>query len=216
MAIEASFIVTEGEFPLAEVFSKFPAAQIELDRVVPTSEAIVPYFWLRESDISEIEMAGIEHPGIADLRVIDDVDGEVLVRIDWDFDHESILTAIVETDVFLVSAIGRENQWTFDLRGDDQKAVSEFQSYCHDNGFPVELVQLHALSPLRTEGRTDLTKAQREALTLAYARGYYDTPREATQEAVAEELGITRQALASRLRRGTRRLIARSLVDSPD
>lgn len=216
MAVEASFVTTGGEFPLAEVFSKFPAAQIELDRVVPTDEVIVPYFWLRDVDSSQVGMRGIEHPGIDDLRIIDDVDGEVLVRIDWDFDHESILTAIVETDVFLVSAIGQENRWTFDLRGEDQQAVSAFQSYCLDNGIPVELVQLHALSPLHADGGIDLTKAQRDALTLAYARGYYDTPREATQEDIAEELGISRQALASRLRRGTRRLITRSVIGPAD
>ncbi|WP_114578754.1 helix-turn-helix domain-containing protein [Saliphagus sp. LR7] len=212
MAIEATFVATEGEFPLAEVFSKFPTSRIELDRVVPTNEVIIPYFWLHSLDGDGIEMSGIEHPGIAALSVIDDVDGEVLVRIDWDFDYESILTGILETDVELVSAIGQEGKWTFELRADDQGAVSEFQAYCTDREIPVELVELHALSPMHSGDEYDLTEAQREALTVAYSSGYYDSPRTASQEEVAEELGITRQSLASRLQRGTRRLIASTLV----
>lgn len=216
MAIEATFVVMENEFPLAEVFSKFPSSRIELDRVVPTNDVIIPYFWLDNLDGDDIEMSGIEHPGITDLSIIDDVDGEVLVRIEWDFEYESILTGILDTDVELVSAIGQESKWTFELRADDQQALSEFQSYCTERGIPVELVQLHALSPMHSGNEYDLTEAQREALTLAYSSGYYDSPRSASQEEVAEELEITRQALGSRLQRGTRRLIASTLVRPPE
>lgn len=215
MAIEASFTATEGEFPLAAIFSELPAAEIELDRVVPTNEVIIPYFWVRDADIAMIELSEIDHPGLHDIHVVDTVDGEAFVRIDWDFDYESVLSAILETDVTLISAIGKQDRWIFEIRGDDQQTVSEFQSYCRKNGIPIELTQLHALSPMHLNTQYDLTRAQREALTLAYSRGYYDSPREATQQDIADELGITRQALASRLQRGTRRLIASTLI-SPD
>lgn len=218
MAIEASFTTTTGDFPLAEVFSKFPAGKIELDRVVPTSEneCIIPYFWLHGVETTEINIKDVEHPGINAIRVVDDVEGEMFVRIDWDFEYESVLTGIVETGIELLSAIGKEDKWTFEVRAEDQQAVSDFQSYCRNNGIPIELTQLHALSPLHSKSEYDLTEAQREALTLLYVRGYFDSPREVTQEEVADELGITRQALASRLQRGMRRLIASTLIGSPD
>jgi len=47
-----------------------------------------------------------------------------------------------------------------------------------------------------------LTDPQREALVLAYERGYFNSPREVTMEELGAELGITQQAVASRLRRG--------------
>ncbi|MCU4744231.1 bacterio-opsin activator domain-containing protein [Natronoglomus mannanivorans] len=216
MAIEASFTTTSDDFPLAEVFSKFPAGKIELDRVVPTNDFISPYFWLEGADEVEINMEGIEHPGISDLHVVDDVGGEVLVRIDWDFEYESVLSAVLETDIELRSAVGKEDKWTFEVRAEDQEGISDFHDYCQDNHIPMELTQLHALSPLHSQKEYDLTDTQREALTLLYARGYFDSPREATQEEVADELGITRQALASRLQRGMRRLIASTVIDSPE
>lgn len=216
MAIEATFVTTEGDFPLSEVFSKFPSSEIELDRVVPTNDTIIPYFWLRNFKSEDIEMKGIEHPGIISLRVIDDVDGEVLVRIEWESEYKNIITAILETDVELISAIGQENNWTFELRSKDQQGVSDFQSYCHQWDIPVKLNQLHALSPLHSGQEYDLTEAQREALTLAYSKGYYNSPREVKQEEIAEELEITRQAVASRLQRGTRRLIASTLIRPTD
>lgn len=216
MAVEASFTTTMDDFPLARVFSKFPAGKIELDRVVPTTEYIIPYFWLSDVDVTEINMEGVEHPGIKALRVVDVVEGEALIRIDWDHEYESVISAVLETDVELRSAVGKEDKWTFEIRAEDQQAISDFYAYCQNNDIPIELAQLHALSPLHSQREYDLTDAQLEAITLLYARGYFDSPREATQEEVADELGITRQALASRLQRGMRRLIASTVIGSPE
>lgn len=212
MAFEASFTITKEEFPLSAVFSEFPASEIELDRVVPTNKAIIPYFWVREADVEDISMKKIEHPGINDIRVVDEVGGEAFIRIDWDFEYESVLTAILETYVNLISAVGTEDQWTFELRADTHQALSDFQSYCRDNDIPIELTRLHSISPLESGREYDLTDAQRMALNIAYDFGYYDSPRHASQEDIAEQLGISPQAVASRLRRGTRRLITSTLV----
>lgn len=103
MALEASFTTTEDEFPLAAVFDDFPDAQIELDRVVPTNDAIVPYFWVADAGVTEIGMGTVSHSGINDIRVIDTAGEDAFIRIDWDFGYESILTAILETDATLIS-----------------------------------------------------------------------------------------------------------------
>lgn len=212
MAIEATFSATDGEFPLAAVFSEFPAAEIELDRVVPTDEFVVPYFWVRDVELEKITMENVTHPGIRDVRIVDNVEGAAFIRIDWDLEFESILTAIIETNVNLTSAIGRKNQWSFEFRADSQQDLADFQSYCRDHDIPLELTKLHTLSPLESGQEYDLTDAQREAMTVAFRMGYYDSPREATRQDVADELGISPQAVGSRLQRGTRRLISSTLM----
>ncbi|WP_313692294.1 helix-turn-helix domain-containing protein [Halorarum halobium] len=212
MAIEATFTATDGEFPLAAVFSEFPAAEIELDRVVPTDEFLIPYFWVRDIEIENISMENVAHPGIHDIRVVDTVDGAAFLRIDWDLAYESVLTAIIETNVTLISALGSQTQWSFEFRAESQQDLADFQSYCRDHDIPLELTKLHALSPLASGQEYDLTDAQREAMTVAYTLGYFESPREATRQDVANELGISPQAVGSRLQRGTRRLIASTLM----
>ncbi len=140
----------------------------------------------------------------------------MLVRIDWNLDHESVLTAIVNTDVTLLSGLGDAENWTFEVRSSDQKNVSAFQTYCHGNDVPIKLSQLHALSPLELDREYDLTDGQRKALVLAYSRGYFDSPRDATQDDLADELDISRQAVSSRLQRGLRRLVASTLITSQE
>lgn len=212
MAIEASFTVEQPEFPLNAVFKELPDASIELDRVVPTTDAVVPYFWIYSENISELSADLHSDEGVNEFKVIDELEAQMLVRIDWNLDHESVLTAIVNTDVTLLSGLGDEENWTFEVRSSDQKKVSEFQTYCRENDLPIKLTQLHALSPLESDREYDLTEGQRKALILAYSRGYFDSPRDAAQADLADELDISRQAVSSRLQRGLRRLVASTLV----
>ncbi len=216
MAIEASFTLDTPEFPLSTVFEELPDATIELDRVVPTSDAVIPYFWIYAENIEKLTTDLSGDKGVDKLKVIDKVEGQLLVRIDCNLDHPSVLTAIVHTDVTLLSGIGDAENWTFEVRSRDHKTASEFQSYCIDNGIPVELTQLHALSSLKSDREYDLTEGQRTALVLAYSRGYFDSPRDATQDDLADELDITRQAVSSRLQRGLRRLVASTLITSQE
>lgn len=212
MAIEASFTIEQADFPLSAVFENLPEATIELDRVVPTSNAVIPYFWIYADDTANLTTDLSEDIGVDQVKIIDEVEDQIFVRIDWNLDHESVLTAIVNTDVTLLSGIGNNEQWTFEVRASAQEEISEFQTYCHDRDIPLQLTQLHALASLDSDREFDLTEGQQQALVLAYSRGYFDSPRDATQEDLADELEITRQAVSSRLQRGIRRLVASTLI----
>jgi len=212
MAIEASLTIDQSEFPLSGIFEELPDATVELDRVVPTDDAVIPYFWIHAEEIDGFQTDLADDAGVRDATIIDEVEDQIFLRIEWDLSRESVLTAMVDTPVTLISGIGDESRWTFEVRGADQEGVSEFQTYCRERDIPNELVELHALSSLRSDREYDLTEGQQRAMVLAYTRGYFDSPREATQRELADELGISHQAVSSRLQRGTRRLVASTLV----
>lgn len=216
MSIEASFTTQRTEFPLETVFQQLDDATIELDRVVPTGAAVAPYFWISADDTGELTPDLSADEGVDEVTVIDQVDEQMFVCVDWNLDHESVLTAIVNTDVTLLSGIGDQEQWTFAVRASEQRQLSEFQTYCREHDIPIELTELHAVSSLRSDREFDLTDGQREALVMAYSRGYFDSPRDATQDDLAEDLGITRQAVSSRLQRGIRRLVADTVIGAAD
>lgn len=73
---------------------------------------------------------------------------------------------------------------------------------------------MHALLPVETAADAAITEAQEEALVLAYDREYFDSPREVTLEELADELGISQQAVASRLRRGLRGVLGTALSET--
>ena len=132
--------------------------------------------------------------------------------MEWEPEAEGILKAIADTNVSLLSAVGTSEEWRFEVRAEVTADISAFQSKCREYDVPVELVGVHTLTPMRSGAEYDLTETQREALLLAWERGFYQSPREATLDEIAEELGITGQSFGSRLRRGTHRLIGSTLV----
>jgi len=212
MAIEASFTIDQSGFPLSAIFEELPDATVELDRVVPTEDGVIPYFWVHAEEIDGLGTDLTEDAGVRNAAIIDEVEDQLFLRVEWDLSHESILTAMIDTPVTLLSGIGDESRWTFEVRSADQEGVSEFQTYCQERDIQIELTELHALSSLRSDREYDLTEGQQRALVLAYTRGYFDSPREATQRDLADELGISHQAVSSRLQRGIRRLVASTLV----
>ncbi|WP_232700690.1 helix-turn-helix domain-containing protein [Halobacterium wangiae] len=219
MATIAEFTIPATSFPLGSLTEDYPEATVELERVIPTNQAIIPYFWVRglgDAREEELEASFRDHPDVHRVELVDDLDGEYLLRVEWRLDYQGVMQAITETDVVLLSGFGTSEKWTFELRADERHAIADFQQRCSEYGIPAELTALHNLSEMQAGAQYDLTGPQREALLLAYERGYYQTPREATLEELAGEVGITGQSLGSRLRRGTNRLIGSTLSESPD
>lgn len=212
MATVAEFTLPADEFPLGTIFTELPDVTVQLERAIPDTNDVVPYFWVRGVQSDAIVEQFSEHPGVRDIREVDTIDGEYLLRCEWVSEHDSVLDGLIAPEIVLLSAIGTAEEWTFELRGESREAIAEFREYCHDHGIPVTLEELHALRPHDT--KRGLTDSQREALVVAYERGYFDTPRETTLQEVADDLGISQQALGARLRRGYRRLIEQALIES--
>ena len=133
------------------------------------------------------------------------------MRAGWEREYVSILSALSEARLVVLSGVGTSDGWRFEVRGESQSDIGAFRTYCQEHDIPIDITAVHALLPVRGEGY-ELTDTQREALVLAHERGYFDSPRRTSLEEVAEELGTTQQSLSSRLRRGHRRLIGATLV----
>jgi len=57
MATEATFTVPPDQFPLGTVFDELPDVTVELERIIPAGDVVIPYFWVRGTDIEDIEKA---------------------------------------------------------------------------------------------------------------------------------------------------------------
>ena len=211
MATEATFTIPSGQFPLGTVFEQLPSVSVRLERIVPGTDVVIPYFWVRGSHSDDIVAAFSDHPGVQNIELVDSVEDEYLLRAEWVADYAGVLSTLTETRVPLIDARGTDTEWTFEIRGDDRSDIAEFQHRCREQDIPATLTALHALTPVETATEAALTDKQQEALVLAYDRGYFNSPREVTMDEIGDELGITQQAVASRLRRGTQRILGSTL-----
>lgn len=213
MATEATFTVPSDQFPLETIFEQLPDVSVELERIIPARNVVIPYFWVRGTVVDDVQAAFSEHPGVERIQFIDSIKDEYLLRVEWDAKYNGVLTTLAETEVVLIKAVGTNTGWTFDIRGDTRSDIADFQSLCRELGIPITLTKLQALTPIETGSEAALTDTQQEALVLAYQRGYFESPREVTMEEIGDELGITEQAVASRLRRGIKHVLGNTLSD---
>ncbi|QIB73258.1 DNA-binding protein [Halogeometricum borinquense] len=216
MASIAEFTLPAPDFPLGRIFERWPEATLELDRVVPNDDTVMPYFWVTvpnaDGDLAAIRA---EFDGLPELRsavLMEELGDKGLFRAEWEPEYMGIMRAISVTGVTVLSATGSADGWTFELRAMEAEQFSQFHHYCTEHDINVTLARLSQLSEATTGSEYDLTPEQAEALRRAYKSEYYDDPRGTDQKALAEELGISRQAFASRLRRGYRNLIRCTLI----
>ncbi len=211
MATEATFTVPSDQFPLGTVFKQLPNVTVELERLIPTRDVVIPYFWVRGTEVTDIESAFTEHPGVANIRLVDAVADEYLLRVEWALGHDDVLTVLTETEVPLITGTGTNQQWTFEIRGDNRTDIATFHQRCRELGIPITLTELHALTSVESAAEATLTETQQEALILAYECGYFESPRQVTLEELGEELDISQQAVGSRLRGGINRVLGSTL-----
>jgi hypothetical protein len=216
MASIAELVLDAEDFPLGKTFGVAPAATIELDRVVPVGDTVMPFFWIHVPnealDAVQKRLASLTE--LRSVSILQRFDDRGLFEAEWDPEYLGIMRAISNADLTVVSATGSVDGWTFELRSVDASQLRSFRDSCQENGIPVSLKRIHRLAPLPSvDSEYGVTPAQREALVLAYERGYYDSPAGTSLSALGEELGITGQSVGSRLRRGTASLLANTLVE---
>jgi predicted DNA binding protein len=211
MTTVAEFTADADTFPFGVVFERFPSASVELERIVPAESSPIPYVWLRNVPAEALGEVDWGHEHLASVELIDSVGDEHLLRMTWSGEYEGLIPALVDSGVTLLSAIGDGEQWTLEVRG-ERDEVAGFRAACEEQGVSIHLRSLQSLGPGAPMDEYGLTEPQREALVAAHRLGYFDHPRRATLADVAEDLGISRQALSSRLRRGYRSLVENTVA----
>ncbi|SIQ80737.1 hypothetical protein SAMN05421858_0465 [Haladaptatus litoreus] len=202
--------IPADEFALGRALQSDSQLQIELERIVPTGTAVFPFFWAWGDTVGEFEAAVRAEPAIQDLTKLDSFSDGTLFRAVWNEEITGFVRGIEEANVMVMEANGTADGWTFHLRFPAQEQMSEFQSFCQQEGITVEVHRVYSLQEMTAQQLGTLTPAQQETLVTAYEEGYFERPRNITLEELADKLKISPQAVGGRLRRGYANLIAGS------
>ncbi|WP_162224420.1 helix-turn-helix domain-containing protein [Halorussus amylolyticus] len=212
MSVIAELAVPVDDFPLGQTLSATPEMQVELERIVPTGNGVMPFFWVWGDDIEAFVKSVETNPGIDRIAVLDRVENGALVEAVWTTEP-GLIDGILASDATLLEVRRQDGIWLFRLRSPDHEAVAALQQYCADNDIDLRLNWIHTLMEFEAGEQYGLTDEQRETLLRAFEAGYFDDPRGTTLEALGEEFGISSRAVSKRLRRGLRNLVGAALVE---
>lgn len=215
MSVIASFSVHANDFTLGKTISGNPGTRIQLDRVIPIGDTFIPYFWATDETVDAIEDRLSAEADIASFEVVEVMNGEALVRVEWEEQVDGLLEAMAETGASILEGVGEHDVWRLRLRFDDHDRLSEFFRRCAEKRISMELETVHNPGVHQAiDLESKLTDAQREALELALREGYFDVPRRINLVDMAEELGLSDSAISQRIRRGIATVLRDTAIES--
>lgn len=209
--------VPAENFALGRAFRDTRGGRFELERLVPTSRAIVPFFWIRDGDFEATETSLRADEDINSVHVLDELDGRALFRIEWGTGINGLVGSLLELDVAILQARGTAERWEFEFRFPDGEALSAFQAACGEADVALDVDRVYELTEAEAApDETALTPAQREVIVTALEGGYFEIPRETNLVEIAEELGISNQAVGERMRRAVGKLARSTVIADSD
>ena len=201
MSVITEVRIPSKDFELGQILSLEDGSAIELETLVPNGDATVPLFWVYEPVGNGFLDTVERYPTVNSVTQVDVFDDRTLFRLDWDASQDHLFQCISEHDGHTLSATGSPEGWNFEIRFSDREALSQCQDCCEDAHISLQITRIYKPTDPEAGPWYGMSEPQREALTLAVRMGYYDIPRGCTTAELADELGISDQAVTERLRR---------------
>lgn len=208
MPIVAEYTAASRDLPLGPTLRRLPDVAIDVERQFATDpERPIGFFWATYDDFDAFEETLRDDPTVERFERFGDRRKRALYRIrqsgSGTLDSYRRWVALGAQPL---SRRGTEGRWTVRMRFPDRAAFGSYLEYLVDAGVDVHVRRLSE-EFVDTIDDGPLTDPQREALRLAYERGFYEIPRRTTLGDLASELGVSDQAVSERLRRAQARLI---------
>ncbi len=169
------------------------------------------FVWVSEG-VAEFDDGLSRDPTVTDPVVVsDDETGRLYSLATTDAVGTTVYPLWATRDGEGLSAHYADGWWHSEVRFPTRTQLADYRETLIELGVQVDVRGIYKEGPHGPA--PGLTTEQREALTAAYRNGYFSVPRETTTAALAEELGISGQAVSERLRRGYARLVDATFDD---
>ena len=203
--------IPAAEFALYETLESVGSVEFEAERIIESGEeTVMPLIWARGAD-DAIDAALAADPSVEHAETLADFDDETLYRMEWVTNVSLVTQIITNARAAITDAHGVDGRWYFRVMYPTRDSLAETNAFCEDSGLTFDVTAIREMDgdPV---GRYGLTEQQYETLTLAVEAGYYEIPRTVSASDLADDLGISHQALSERLRRGTKALVEDTLL----
>jgi len=218
-------LVTEVRFAhadgaLADTLSALPA----LDAVVVPETSTDPrgsvyFFRFDHESTTELRTVLAEDHTVATVTKLSGFVDDGVLGIEFAPGTELLAPEVTSQGGFVLAArsaapTGGARGWRERWLLPDREAVHEIWRHAREVDFEFEVLELRQGGGIGETypGGDALTDQQRRALSVAYERGYFREPREASLEELADELDLSASAVGGRLRRGMKSLVGQTLV----
>lgn len=200
-------------FALGDALTTLDDLTVKIESTVADGgNGVIPMIRARGLDRESLETVLREDPDVEYVRLLAECEDGWLYRIEWSERIRTRVWTFTKHGATILAATGTNGRWQFRLLCSERSVLSHIYDSCADAGLTLNIEQVYN-SEGSHHAQCGLTEKQRNTLAAAFETGYYSIPREIEQAVLADELGISHQALSERLRRATKRLVENEVID---
>ncbi|SEW14395.1 helix-turn-helix domain-containing protein [Natrinema salifodinae] len=205
MSTIADLRLPAADAALAIAFERAPEATFELESSVSKTR---PSLWVAGVDRETVERAFAADPTVAAAELLVETDSRLLYDVTFveETDTTRLWDDLLVDGGSLLEARASDGWWQVTVRYRDRDTLCDAYDRLVDRGINADLRRVTDVSEAG-DRETRLTPEQEEALEAALEYGYFEIPRDISMEELADELGISHQALSERFRRAYETLV---------
>jgi len=153
---------------------------------------------------------------VAGFQLQSDYDDHRVYKLTLAMDRKLFSQAAADIGISVLETTSEpgDSGWTFELICPTREALSELKSFCSAGDLEFKVERLF-YSEGNESGGDDfgLTETQLETLLLAYESGYFEVPRQVSQQELADQLDSSPTAVSQRIRRAVTNLIGTTVAE---
>ncbi|WP_435362217.1 helix-turn-helix domain-containing protein [Haloarchaeobius sp. DFWS5] len=207
--------VVHPDLPLRPTTAAVPSVSIDLGYQTTDNGTTVLFFSAAGEDLDEFESALQRDPTVESPRVEAEHDGSRDYRVEFG-DCLRVQPRLVESDARITATEVTSSGWRIEFDAPNRDALSALSDFCSANGVRLQVRKVSTGDERELDGALGMEECRKELLRTAFSEGYFDVPRKASQDELAETFDVSRSAISQQLRTVTRDLVSRTLTVDDD
>lgn len=208
----AEIALTHPDLALTPTIRALPEMTIELEnQIIADEDTYYLFFEVSGGDFDAFDAAVAGDETVEDSAVIVEADEFRVYRMRLLPVERLVLPKAAELGMRVLHAEAGDGGWVAKLDVPETERLNRFRSYCADRDVEFSVKRLYHAEDGR-DGAYGLSPTQRDTLLAAYRAGYFEEPRDASLQDVADALGVSQSAASGRLRRAVSALVAATLA----
>jgi predicted DNA binding protein len=190
-----------------------PETHVDLEyQTIAGPGAYFLFFKVEGGDFDSFDRSLADDPTISDPVVVIDGDEFRIYRMRLTSAERLVLPEAAELGLHVLRAESGRRGWIATLEVPELELLQRFRSHCLERDVEFTVDRLYHTDDRDRGPAYGLTSVQEETLLAAYEHGYFNDPRDASVEDLADLLGVSSSAVSGRLRRAVAALVGNTLA----
>jgi hypothetical protein len=150
-------------------------------------------------------------PTVREYELVAELEQTRTYGLQVDPDSHLLTPKMAELGSHLLSAVASNGSYRYRILLNESESFVELLDFCESNGLDCSLESCYSIDSFDDVADSSLSTEQRRLLRRAAECGYFDVPRDCSQEALAEEFDVCDTTISIRIREALGTLVEDAL-----